>query len=39
LMVALSNPFQRGSQGWGMFIHRNHDARGENGSSWVGMFV
>jgi hypothetical protein len=32
-MVASSNPFQRGSWGWGMFIHGIHDARGENGSS------
>ncbi len=35
-MAASSNPFQRGSQGWDMFIHGNHDARGENGSSWWG---
>ena len=35
-MVASSNPFQRGSWGWGMFIHGIHDARGENGSSWWG---
>ena len=35
-MSALSNPFQRGSRGWGMFIHGNHDARGKNGSSWWG---
>ena len=34
LMVASSNPFRRGSRGWGMFIHGNHDARGENGSLW-----
>ena len=35
-MAALSNPFQRGFQGWGMFIHGNHEARGENGSSQWG---
>jgi hypothetical protein len=35
-MEALSNPFQRGSRGWGMLIHGNHDTRGENGSSWWG---
>ena len=33
-MSALSNPFRVGSRGWGMFIHGNHDARGENGSLW-----
>ena len=35
-MVALSNPFQRGSQGWGVFIYGNHAARWENGASWWG---
>ena len=35
-MAASSNPFQRGSRGWGMFIHGNHDAGGENDSSWWG---
>ena len=35
-MAASSNPFQRGSRGWGMFLHQNHAARGENGSSWWG---
>jgi hypothetical protein len=35
-MDASSNPFQRGSRGWGMYIHRNNDARGQNGSSWWG---
>jgi hypothetical protein len=35
-MAASSNPFRRGSRGWGMFIHGNHDARGGNGSSWWG---
>ena len=32
-MTALSNPFRRGSRGWGVFIHGNHAARRENGSS------
>ena len=35
-MVATSNPLQRGSQGWGIFLHQNHAARWENGSSWWG---
>jgi len=35
-MAALSNPFQRGSRGKGVFIHGNHVARRENGSSWWG---
>jgi len=35
-MAASSNPFQRGSQGWGVFIHGNHAARQGNGSSWWG---
>ena len=38
-MAASSNPFQRGSRGWGVFIHQNHGAGGENGSIMVGMFV
>jgi hypothetical protein len=38
-MAASSNPFQRGSQGWGVFIHQNHGAGGGNGSIMVGMFV
>ena len=35
--VASSNPFRRGSQGWGwgVLIH-DHAARQENGSSWWG---
>jgi len=28
-MAALSNPFQRGSRGWGVFIHGNHAAMGK----------
>jgi len=35
-VAASSNPFQRGSWGWGMFLHQNHAAGGENGSSWWG---
>ena len=38
-MAASSNPFQRGSQGWGVFIHQNHGAGGGNGSIMVGKFV
>jgi len=38
-MVASSNPFQRGSRGWGVFIHQNHGTVGGNGSIMVGMFV
>ena len=38
-MVATSNPLQRGSQGCGMFIHKNLAAGVENGSIMVGMFV
>ena len=38
-MAASSNPLQRGSQGWGMFLHQNHGAGGGNGSIMVGMFV
>jgi len=36
LIAALSNPLQRGSQGCGMFVHQNHAARREIGSSWWG---
>jgi hypothetical protein len=35
-MAASSNPFRRGSRGWGMFFHQHHATRGENGSSWWG---
>ena len=34
LTTVTSNPLQRGSQGWGMFLHQNHAAGGEYGSSW-----
>jgi hypothetical protein len=33
---ATSNPLQRGSRGWGVFIYGNHAARRENGTSWWG---
>jgi len=36
LMAASSNPFQRGSRGWGVFIYGNHATRRENGTSWWG---
>ena len=39
LLTALSNPFRVGSQGWGMLVHQNHAAGGENISIVVGMFV
>ncbi len=39
LMAASSNPFQRGSRGWGVYIHQNHCAGGGNVSIMVGMFV
>ncbi len=38
-MAASSNPFQRGSWGWGTLVHQNHGAGGGNGSIMVGMFV
>ena len=38
-MAASSNPFRRGSQGWGTLVHQNHGAGGGNGSIMVGMFV
>ncbi len=38
-MLALANPFHRGSQGWGMLRQQNHAARGANGSIMVGMYV
>ena len=34
-----SNTLLRGSQGWGMFLHQNHAAGGENSSIMVGIFV
>jgi hypothetical protein len=36
---ALAEPFRRGSQGWGMFCHKNKAAGEANGSIMVGMFV
>ncbi len=33
---ATSNPLQRGSSGWGIFIYGNHATRRENGTSWWG---
>jgi hypothetical protein len=38
-MAASSNPFRRGSRGWGTLVHQNHGAGGGNGSVMVGMFV
>jgi hypothetical protein len=38
-MAASSNPFQRGSRGWGTLVHQNHGAGGVNSSIMVGMFV
>ena len=38
-MAASSNPFRRGSRGWGTLVHQNHGAGGGNGSIMVGMFV
>ena len=35
-VAALSNPFQRGSRGWGVFIYGNHATRWENSTSWWG---
>jgi hypothetical protein len=39
LTAALSNPFHRGSRGWGVFHHRNYTTGEANGSIMVGMFV
>jgi hypothetical protein len=39
LTAAMSNPFRRGSWGWGVFYHRNHAAGEAKGSIMVGMFV
>jgi hypothetical protein len=39
LMAASSNSFRIGSRGWGMLVHQNHGARGENSSIMAGMFV
>jgi hypothetical protein len=36
LTEASSNPFQRGSHGWGVFISGNHAARQENGPHHCG---
>ncbi len=38
-MMALADPFCRGSQGWGMFLHKNHAAWEGNGSIMEEMFV
>ena len=38
-MTASSNPFRRGSRGWGVFINQDHGPGGGNGSIMVGMFV
>jgi hypothetical protein len=38
-MATSSNPFQRGSRGWGTLVHQNHGAGGGNGSIMVEMFV
>ncbi len=39
MIKASSNPLQRVSWGWGMFLHQNHCTGGGNGSIVVGMFV
>ncbi len=39
LRVVSADPFHRGSQGWGMILHKNHAAKEANGSIMVGMFV
>ncbi len=38
-MAAMTNPFCRGSQGWGMLDQQNHATGGANGSITVGIFV
>jgi hypothetical protein len=38
-MAASTNPFRRGSRGWGMLNRQHHAAGGANGSIMVGMFV
>ncbi len=38
-MADLSNPFWRGSRGWGTPIRQNYGAGGGNGPIMVGMFV
>jgi hypothetical protein len=38
-VAASSKPFQRGSRGWGVFIHQNHGTVGGNNSIMVDMFV
>jgi hypothetical protein len=37
--AASANPFQKGSQRWGVFHHKNHDTGEANGSIMVGMFL
>ncbi len=37
--AASSNPFQRGSRGWGVFIYGNHAARRENCTHGGDVFV
>jgi hypothetical protein len=39
LAAALSNPFCRGSRGWGVLCHRNHATGEANCLIMVGMFV
>jgi hypothetical protein len=37
--AATANPLQRGSRGWGMFLHQSHATGGRNGSIMVEMFL